>query len=70
MVPHLDDFGGSHDVEFLGRASLGRQDGENPFAVAEKHDAAIRTDLSERHDGTLDRCLGGEIAAHGVYTNL
>ena len=70
MVAHLDNLGGGYDVELLGRASLGRQNGQNPFAVAEQHDAAIRAELSEGHDGSLDRSLGGEIAAHGIYTNL
>ena len=68
MVAHLDDLGRRHDIEPLGRAPFGCQDGTNLLLVAEQHDATLRPDGVKRHDGTLDGRFGSEIATHGIYT--
>ncbi len=70
MVAHLDHLGGRHDVEPLGRALLGGEQLADARLVAEEHDTAFGADGVERHDGAPDRSLGGEVAAHGIYTNL
>ena len=70
MVAHLDDLRGMDDIESVGIAALGRQHLADARAVAEEHDTAPLLQSVERHDGTLDRCLGGEVAAHGIKTYL
>ncbi len=70
MVAHFDDLGRVYDVETLSRTPLGSQHGFDPLPVAEQHDPALRVHGPERHDGTLHRSLGSEIAAHGIHTNL
>lgn len=46
------------------------QDCPNPILVAEEYDPAFVADCIDGHYGAFDCCLRGEIASHGIYTNL
>lgn len=70
MVAHFDNLRGRDDVEAVVGASFGGNQFANALLVAEKHDAAVRTDCVESHHGSLDCGFGGEIAAHCVQTYL
>ena len=70
MVAHLDHLGSGDDVEPVGRAPFRSEHGVNFLLVAEQHDTAVRSDLSERQNSALHSRFGSVIAAHGVYTNL
>lgn len=63
MVAHFDNLRGRDDVEAVVGASFGGNQFANALLVAEKHDAAVRTDCVESHHGSLDCGFGGEIAA-------
>ncbi len=70
VVAHLDDLGRGNDVEPLGGATLRGEHGPDLLLAAEEDDTALGTDGLQRHDSALDRGLGSEITAHGVYTYL
>ena len=59
-----------HDIEPVRRAVFRFQDFPDLLFVAEEYDPALVADCIYGHHGSLDCCLRGEIASHGIYTNL
>ena len=69
-VAHFDHFGRMYDIEPVRRTVFRFQDCPNPILVAEEYDPAFVADCIDGHYGAFDCCLRGEIASHGIYTNL